>query len=459
MSRKAKLLSDHQGWLTFNVLQHSDASARVAPSRSAQRRWVELLGTVLTIRKEQSGAVQGFICIRGGIGVLRTNGESYGVEVILPSKSAALEVDSLPDAKVWLQAIRRAVGLDNDSPASVALLDGARQLLRDELETPHVVVPLAVAGGKECEGNEKPRTFLAVVHSAEPSTPEFAVFVLSSRGGQWSVERTFAISTDFEYEKDDAEIETGLKFSFSEDSEDKQSVVTLALSYSCRDEAVRDLFLRELNYASRISAGIASGSGSGSPPSSPRSHAASHPTFSWLDYYDNTPDTLARVERPFVSIVQCVPASPRGSPDSSPSASEPDLASPCSAGLGLASVSALQNPEFVLSVSEQACEGLTKPTFAGELLVPISINQRLPFPKSLRVSMYTHLCDSQREDGDSSSSEDELEEQKQTRWCVCGNNSYTSRRSEVYFARALSCMANCCHAGRSPKWWRLQLRR
>ena len=158
MSQLKRTLSDAQGWLTLHTRDGAPGGAGVlsptlrspaSPSRAAvsarrpQRRWVELLGTVLTQLKEQSGTVLSYACIRGAV-VFTHNHEAHIIEILLPTRSMVLEIDSPADLKLWLAAITKAVGAEYCAPAQRdAAHLSAHQLLRYELEAAQLVIPLA----------------------------------------------------------------------------------------------------------------------------------------------------------------------------------------------------------------------------------------------------------------------------------------------------------------------------
>jgi hypothetical protein len=92
----SRTLSDYTSWATATLTQSSGHGVARAASQRPRRRWIELLGTVLSFHREQGGEPLSFIALRGAITARRSSnaGGLGAVEVVLPTRSALLEVDS-----------------------------------------------------------------------------------------------------------------------------------------------------------------------------------------------------------------------------------------------------------------------------------------------------------------------------------------------------------------------------
>ena len=113
MQKGQRNLTDQSGWLTVHRQAPAAEGAAPAPPSRPRRVWATLLGTVISFMKEQGGAVQSFVCIRGAVVFKHHTAEAHIVEIVLPSaRSVLLEVDGQLELKAWLPALTAAVGAD-----------------------------------------------------------------------------------------------------------------------------------------------------------------------------------------------------------------------------------------------------------------------------------------------------------------------------------------------------------
>jgi hypothetical protein len=110
--------------------------------------------------------------------------------------------------RVQVAALQKAVGLQHggggggggaaSSTAAVAM-DGADQVLRADLESAHLVIPLRRDPSSVSDPRPSPpATFMSIVQTEE--SYEYAVFVLSCATKVWSVVRNFAIKPGLEWQ-------------------------------------------------------------------------------------------------------------------------------------------------------------------------------------------------------------------------------------------------------------------
>ena len=303
MPRQKRALSDAQGWVTLHFREErarrvedvqSLAGSRRSPSsgrslvagRRPQRRWVELLGTVMTQLKEQDGTVLSFFCIRDAVVFKHNHDEAHIVEIVMPTRSVILEIESRSDLMLWLAALTKAVAPDylhGSSAERDAIHASVHQLLRYELESAHIVVPLERPDGEQVGSGSSDRSYLAIVFSIP--TREFAICLLTSRAGQdWSIARALPVSSLLQYEVG-ADDNLSAKFSMPERT--LTEVTTVEVEYTFDNADARAVFSHELSKVQRIVEG-------GAP--------TLYATHDWLKYYEDEQSTNSGL--PFVRVVK-----------------------------------------------------------------------------------------------------------------------------------------------------------